>query len=211
MDVCGVVLAAGGGSRLGRGPKALLTHRGAPLVEHVVGALRDGGCDRVVVVLGAEADRVRAATELGSARVLVNHDWAGGLASSFRAGVAAAMATTQEGAADAPGQAPPSGIDAVLIALVDQPGVSGALVAHLLAEHRPGTVTAARFGPRARPGHPMVLDAGIAVAAAALATGDEGARRYLRAHPEVLRPVDCTGLGAAEDVDVPADLHRLEA
>ncbi|WP_231955547.1 nucleotidyltransferase family protein [Occultella aeris] len=196
MDACGVVLAAGAGSRLGLGPKALLDFRDAPLVEHVVGALRDGGCDRVVVVLGAEAARVRLCTDLGDARVVVNADWASGLASSFRTGVAAAQAA---------GPVP------VLIALVDQPGVSGELVAHLLAEHRAGTVTAARFGPNARPGHPMVFDADVAAEAAARATGDEGARRYLRAHPEVLRPVDCTGLGAAEDVDVVGDLHRLRS
>ncbi|MFE0084546.1 NTP transferase domain-containing protein, partial [[Kitasatospora] papulosa] len=50
--VAGVLLAAGGGRRLGGRPKALLEHRGRPLVEHAVRALRNGGCGPVHVVLG---------------------------------------------------------------------------------------------------------------------------------------------------------------
>jgi len=48
-----VLLAAGAGTRLGRGPKALLPHRGGTLVEHATATLLAGGCDAVVVVLGA--------------------------------------------------------------------------------------------------------------------------------------------------------------
>lgn len=50
--VAGLLLAAGGGRRLGGRPKALLEHRGHPLVEHAVEVLRTAGCARVHVVLG---------------------------------------------------------------------------------------------------------------------------------------------------------------
>ena len=56
-----MLLAAGAGSRLGRGPKALLPYRGRTLVEHLAQVLRDGGCRETVVVLGAGAAEVRAA------------------------------------------------------------------------------------------------------------------------------------------------------
>ncbi|MGC3002962.1 NTP transferase domain-containing protein, partial [Streptomyces sp. G35A] len=62
--VTGLLLAAGGGRRLGGRPKALLPHRGRPLVEHAVRVLRAGGCERVHVVLGAGADEVRARARL---------------------------------------------------------------------------------------------------------------------------------------------------
>ncbi|MYS11359.1 NTP transferase domain-containing protein, partial [Streptomyces sp. SID6041] len=57
--VAGLLLAAGGGRRLGGRPKALLTHRGRPLVEYAVGVLRAAGCEVVHVVLGASAGLVR--------------------------------------------------------------------------------------------------------------------------------------------------------
>ena len=131
-----VLLAAGAGSRLGRGPKALLPHHGRPLVEHVASVLVAGGCDEVVVVLGAEAARVAAAADLTTARVVVNPDWATGMASSLRAGVATALEPHD-------GEAPAR----VVVAHVDQPGVAPADVARLLAAHRPGRVRRGRVGP----------------------------------------------------------------
>ena len=71
-----VLLAAGAGTRLGLGPKALLPFRGRTLVEVLADVLLAGGCREVVVVLGADAARVRAATDLGRHRVIDNPDWA---------------------------------------------------------------------------------------------------------------------------------------
>src|SRR5687768_9682673 len=62
--VAGLVLAAGGGRRYG-GPKALVSRQGQLLVERAVATLRDGGCAPILVVVGAEADRVRAEATLG--------------------------------------------------------------------------------------------------------------------------------------------------
>ena len=112
----GIVLAAGAGTRLGLGPKALLPYRGHPLVEAVAGALLDGGCREVVVVLGAGAPDVAAATDLERYRAAVNPDWQTGMGSSFLLG---------EREADA--------ADHLLIALVDQPGLTPETVARLLA------------------------------------------------------------------------------
>ncbi|QJW37408.1 nucleotidyltransferase family protein [Cellulosimicrobium protaetiae] len=217
----GVLLAAGAGRRLGLGPKALLPHRGRPLVEHVARVLHDGGCDVVVVVLGAEADRVRAEASLGDphVRAVVNPDWASGMASSLRAGVAAALDL-------APAR--------VVVAHVDQPGVVPDDVARLLAAHRPGRVTASRWTTsperRARHGgrseaendpqvvfgvertprwaHPLVLDAGLAAPAAASARGDHGARDFLRAHADLIDVVDHPGDG--RDLDTATDLDLLD-
>jgi nicotine blue oxidoreductase len=226
VSVIAVLLAAGAGSRLGRGPKALLPYRGRTLVEQLAGELRAGGCSGVVIVLGAGADDVRRQGRLEDYRVVANARWASGLGSSFRLGVAAA-----------------EGAEAVLVALVDQPGVTSALVRRLLERHRPGRITAAAYSPevitggyaasstpapnpastapghssaalapeiKLRRGHPIVFDASLAAAAAAEAAGDAGARDYLDRHPELIDLVDCSDLGSPADVDTPADLHLLD-
>lgn len=205
-----VLLAAGAGTRLGRGPKALLPHRGGTLVEHATRVLLTGGCDAVVVVLGAEAARVRAGSSLDGhgVRVVDNPDWATGMASSLRVGVAAAL-----GLASA----------RVVVAHVDQPGVGPDDVARLLAAHRPGRVTASRWlaggaaenaaedaagAGRPRWAHPLVLDATLAAPAAASARGDHGARDFLRAHADLVDVVDHPGDG--RDLDTAADLDLLD-
>ncbi|MFE6969402.1 NTP transferase domain-containing protein [Isoptericola sp. NPDC057653] len=207
-----VLLAAGAGTRLGRGPKALLPHRGRPLVEHVARVLADGGCDDVVVVLGADAARVATAadrlTGTAGVRVVVNERWATGMGSSLQAGVAAAL-QPDDG----------SPVARVVVAHVDQPGVTPGDVARLLAAHRPGRVTASLWadapasdqaGPeqgRPRWSHPLVLDAALAGPAAASAEGDAGARAFLRAHAALIDVV--THPGDGRDLDTEADLDLL--
>ena len=191
-----VLLAAGAGTRLGLGPKALLPFRGRTLVEVLSDVLLAGGCREVVAVLGADASTVRAGTDLSRHRVIDNPDWATGMGSSFRLGVAAAAPE-----------------DHVLVALVDQPGLTPGTVARLLAAHRPGRVTAAAYrdaeGTLQR-GHPLLLDAGLRAEAAETATGDAGARVFLRAHPDLIDLVDCSALSGGEDLDSPEQLHLLD-
>ncbi|WP_255437009.1 NTP transferase domain-containing protein [Cellulosimicrobium sp. TH-20] len=199
-----VLLAAGAGSRLGRGPKALLPHRGGTLVEHATRTLLAGGCDAVVVVLGAGAAGARAGSSLDGpgVHVVENPDWATGMASSLRVGVAAALDLVPA---------------RVVVAHVDQPGVGPDDVARLLATHRPGRVTASRWlaaaegaagAGRPRWAHPLVLDAALAGPAAASARGDHGARDFLRAHADLVDVVDHSGDG--RDLDTAADLDLLD-
>ncbi|MFF1253307.1 nicotine blue oxidoreductase [Pseudarthrobacter sp. NPDC058329] len=203
----GVVLAAGAGTRLGRGPKALLPYRGRPLVESVAAALFDGGCREVVVVLGAGAAAVASIAELDRYRMVVNREWQSGMGSSLLLGNATAD----------PG-------DHLMVALVDQPGLTPRTVGRLLAAHRPGRVTAAaydggaaatgpastnRAGGRLRRGHPLVIDVSLRQAVAATVAGDAGARGFLRVHPELVDEVDCSDLSTGEDIDTPEQLYLL--
>src|SRR5690242_17610155 len=116
--IAGLVLAAGGGRRYG-GPKALVRHAdGRLLVERAVGTLRDGGCASVHVVVGAEADRVRAEADLGAVSLVDNPGWRTGMGSSLRAGLAALSVTEAE---------------ATVVLLVDTPGITAAAVARVAA------------------------------------------------------------------------------
>ena len=99
------------------------------------------------------------------------------------------------------------------MALVDQPGLTPETVARLLAAHRPGRVTAAAYrGPEGKlqRGHPLLLDATLREEAAKTATGDAGARHFLRAHPDLVDLVDCSDLSGGEDLDTPDQLHLLD-
>lgn len=119
--VVGVVLAAGAGTRMGR-PKALV-HRadGRSWLDLSVTALLDGGCAEVVVVLGAADREARALVPARpTVRSVVAVDWARGPSASLRAGLAAARATR--------------GVDAVLVSLVDLPGLPAGAVRRVLAD-----------------------------------------------------------------------------
>ncbi|MFJ9733878.1 NTP transferase domain-containing protein [Streptomyces sp. NPDC101171] len=193
-SVAGLVLAAGGGRRLGGRPKALLEHRGRPLVEHAVGVLRAAGCGRIHVVLGAAADEVRARADLGGCVTVTNPGWAEGMGSSLRAGLASLAGT---------------GVAAALVSLVDQPGIGPAAAARVLDafEDRNSLVSAAYGGVR---GHPVLFGAAHWAGIEASATGDRGARAYLREHQAALRLVECADVAEPYDIDTEADLSHLE-
>ncbi|WP_031078397.1 nucleotidyltransferase family protein [Streptomyces sp. NRRL WC-3742] len=192
--VAALVLAAGGGRRLGGRPKALIRYGGRPLVEHTVAVARAGGCPEVVVVLGAAAAQVRTTAHLPGCRLVANPDWASGMGSSLRAGLAAL----------------PPGVSAALVLLVDTPGVTPAAVARLLAAHRAGAeLAAAAYGGRR--GHPVLIGARHFAEAAAGAHGDSGARALLAAHAAETALVECADVAVPDDLDTPADLARWGA
>ena len=199
-NVTAVLLAAGAGTRLGLGPKALLPFRGRTLVEVLAEVLLNGGCSEVVAVLGAEAEQVLASTSLGRAeqrgvRAVVNPEWNSGMAGSFLLGVEKAS----------PG-------DHILVTLVDQPGLTADLVRRLLAAHLPGRATAAGYrgvSGKLRRGHPLLLDASLRAPASETAAGDSGVRLFLQANPELVDLVDC-GYEGGEDIDTRDLMHLLD-
>jgi CTP:molybdopterin cytidylyltransferase MocA len=170
----GLVLAAGAGRRHG-GPKAPLVVDGERLVDRAVRVLRDGSCDQVIVVLGAWVGDVPGAS------VVVNPDWASGLASSLRAGLQAA-----EGHPDC---------DRVLVTLVDLPGLTAAAVQRVADSG--GELAAAASGGRR--GHPVALGRAHWAALMREASGDQGARGYLAAHGVAL--VEVGDVASGGDLD----------
>lgn len=189
MSVAGLLLAAGAGTRFG-GPKALVAWDGELLVHRAARVLREGGCDPVVLVVGAQADRVREAAGLPD--VVLSPDWSTGMGASLRAGLAGL----------------PAGTDACVVALVDQPLVGSAAVARLRAAWADGAVAAVATYA-GRPRNPVLLDRSVWGEVAALAEGDAGARAWLRAHPDRTTAVPCDDTGSPDDVDTPADLAAL--
>jgi CTP:molybdopterin cytidylyltransferase MocA len=182
--VAALVLAAGGGRRYGM-PKALVEYEGSLLVERAV-RTATAVCDPVLVVLGARAVDVWRSADLGGATVLANADWETGMASSLRTGL--------DGLRGWPGR-----VDAVLVLLVDMPGMTPAVLARMAEHAAPHALAVPTYdGVR---GHPVLLGREHWAGVADSAIGDEGARRYLAAHQ--VTEVDCTGLADPVDLDVP--------
>jgi CTP:molybdopterin cytidylyltransferase MocA len=200
--VAGLVLAAGAGSRLGR-PKALLSDAdGTSWVARAVDALRSGGCATVHVVIGAAASEVGPRVP-ASAVVVVADDWAEGMGASLRAGLTAVAAENPAA-------------QAVIVMLVDTPGVTREVVSRLLEKvetdsaHRleRGRVAAAlaRSSYQGRLGHPVLIGRDHWDGVTATARGDRGARDYLSAH--AVSVIECGDIGSGDDIDTATALER---
>jgi molybdenum cofactor cytidylyltransferase len=157
--VTGLVLGAGGSRRLGR-PKQLLPYRDGTLLGHVVGVARACRFDQLVVALGGAADEVRASVDLADADVVVNDAYGEGCSSS----IAAAL-----GALDAR-------CDVMVLMLGDQPGVTAAAVAALLAGRADAPLAACRYDDGR--GHPLAFARATFPELAGL-HGDKGVWRLL--------------------------------
>jgi len=191
--VAGVLLAAGEGSRFGR-PKALVELDGQTLAERGVTLLRAGGTDPVLIVTGAAQVELRPEHQ---ARTVYNREWRTGMGSSLRA---ALRALTEL-------EAGPE-IGAVVVALADQPLVGAEAVGRLIAAYRAGAgVAVAAYG--GKPRNPVLLAREHWPEVIATATGDQGARAFLRTRPELVTLVECGDTGRPDDIDTPADLEHI--
>jgi len=189
--ICAVVLAAGRSQRMGT-QKLLLPVGGQPLIARIIDQVLASSVDCVLVVTGADTDRIAAALAGRSVTFVVNHDPQGEMLTSVRCGLAAL----------------PPQCTAALIVLGDQPGVTAEVLERLLqafpAAGR-GIVVPTAQGRR---GHPLLV---------ALHYRDElltqydavGLRGLLQAHPEDVLEVEVGAPGILEDLDTPQDFQRL--
>jgi nicotine blue oxidoreductase len=170
----GVLLAAGAGTRYGM-PKVLADD--GRWLRACVAALAAGGCDDVVVVLGAAVIDVPA-----PARAVVAQDWDRGLSASVRAGIDA--------------------VDASYLVLhaVDTPDVGADTVRRVLAAAQSSASGLARARYGDRPGHPVVIARRHWPDVVAGLHGDEGARPFLAGRSDVVA-VDCADLASGHDID----------
>jgi CTP:molybdopterin cytidylyltransferase MocA len=181
--VTGLVLAAGAGTRYGM-PKALVPYPDRLLVELAADTLGAAGCARTVVVLGAQAARVRVAAP-GLPETVVNPDWASGLGSSLRVGLWAVTGTPATAAVVLP---------------VDMPGVTAEAVRRVVDRATPSALVVGGYGERR--GHPVLLGRDHWAGVIDHALGDRGARDYLRAHADQVEVVAVGDVADDQDIDV---------
>lgn len=184
MTTCGLVLAAGAGTRFGSSTSKLLADLdGRPLLEHAVRAqCAVEALERVVVVLGACSDQILERVEFGRAEPVVCPEWEAGQSASLRCGVGRL-----------------SGAERVIVTLGDEPLITPEVIARFV-----GAPAGARAVYDGRPGHPVVLGPAQLAELKEL-SGDRGARALLGDGPQI----ECSALCSGADVDTPADLEAI--
>jgi CTP:molybdopterin cytidylyltransferase MocA len=187
--VSAIVLAAGVGSRFGGG-KLLTRLGGQPIIEAVLDNLRDAPVEEVIVVIGADAKRLREVCERYGVRTVDNEEWERGQSTSVLAGLRACDG------------------EAAVVLLGDQPLIGAGAVERLVAAFAGGArVAVATFGGKWR--NPVLFSREVWPLLETELAGDEGARPVLRRHPELVVEVPCEGVGDPMDVDTREDLRRL--
>lgn len=187
-----LILSAGTSTRMGR-PKPLVPVLGQPLLARVLETVRSVHPFETVVVLGADAERVRKGVDLSGTTVVVNPEFGEGMGSSLRRGAAAA----------APSKGP------VLILLGDQPFVSPATLRALVERHAAGTAKILVPTFEGVRGNPVLLDRAVLPELGDV-RGDIGCRAIFPGHTADLVEVPVKDPGVLIDVDTPEELDRLE-
>ena len=188
--VSAIVLAAGGGSRFGGG-KLLAKLGGRPIIETVLHNLREAPVDEIIVVVGADAQRLRGVCEAYGVRIVANEEWERGQSTSVLAGLRAC------------------GGEAAVVLLGDQPFIGAEAVERLVSAFSEGArVAVATYGGKRR--NPVLFSREVWPLLEAELAGDEGARSVLRRHPELVVEVPCEGVGDPADIDTREDLRRLQ-
>lgn len=185
--MCGVLLAAGAGTRAG-GPKALRHDPdGTSWLLRSIDVLLEGGCREVAVVLGCSSERARhilrdaGYLDMRAVRMVEAADWESGMSASLRAGMAAV----------------PADAGCALVHLVDLPDVGAEVVRRVaLGAHRGALARAAYAG---RPGHPVLFGADHLQGMLDHLTGDAGAKNYLANHHA--HHIECGDLATGNDQD----------
>ncbi len=185
----GIILAAGKSSRFGQ-PKQLLMWKAQPLVRHVAQAAIAAGLEPVVVVLGAYANEIRATIEDLPLRIVINHEWTGGLSSSIKAGL----------------HALPQNTGGAIFFQADQPQIPPKLVMSLVDTHRANLhpiIAPLIHGQR---GNPVLFDATIFTELTKL-EGDIGGRALFQQHPP--HWLEWMDEKCLLDIDSPEDYQKL--
>ena len=190
-----ILLAAGESSRMGQ-LKALLPWRGRSLLEHQVSALREGGADRVVVVLGHRADDLRPLLE-GKDGVswTLNLDYLQGKTTSIRAGLSALNYPA---------------LDVILLLNVDQPR-DAADIARVLEAHRAhgNAVTVPEY--RGKGGHPIALSATLLPELLEIDEDTQGIKAVVRRRPESVQRLPLDNPGILLDLNTPEQYQAAVA
>jgi molybdenum cofactor cytidylyltransferase len=186
--VAGLVLAAGGSSRLGQ-PKQTLPYNGTTLLGHVLDSARACGFDQLVVALGGAADEVRAKVHLRGADVVENQSYGDGCSSSIAAALPALDPRCET----------------LVLMLGDQPGVGPTVVRTLLARHGQAPIAVCRYEDGR--GHPFAFRRAVFGELAEL-HGDKAVWKLIERRPADVVEVRVPGR-VPPDVDTWADYEAL--
>ncbi len=191
-QIAAVVLAAGASTRFGR-PKQLLDWRGKPLLAHVTDVALSAGLAPVIVVLGCQAEAIRAAMDAGVDRqIVMNWRWEEGMSTSVQAGLAALPPETE----------------AAIFLQCDQPLITPDLLRALATRSEESGAPIVHPTHAGRRGTPVLFARRLFPELGAV-TGDEGGRSLIIRHAKEVANVEVADPDVLADIDTPADYERL--
>lgn len=190
--VAAIILAAGGSTRMGE-LKQLLPVDGQPMVRRVTQMACAAGLAQVIVVIGAQADRVQEAVHGLPVEIVVNEQWAAGMSRSVRAGLEAVRPDIQ----------------AALIVLADQPRLTPALLQKLVSRYEATRATIVAPFYQGRQGNPVLFDRALFAELMAI-EGDQGGRSLLARYPEQIERVEVDDPAVVLDIDTREEYEQLD-
>jgi len=190
--VGGIVLAAGGSSRLGQ-PKQLLQFKGKSLLRHAAEAMSASMCAPAVAVLGAEVERAAAEIEGLAVTACVNEDWRSGMSSSINVGLTKLIEIEPD-------------LDAILISLCDQPLITAEMLNRFVEKYKVSDSAIIAASYSGVYGVPALFSRELFDELAHL-EGDKGARVLIR-HLADIETIDLPE--AAFDIDKIDDAVKLK-
>lgn len=178
-----VVLAAGESRRMGQ-PKMLLPFRGKPMIEHIIENIRTAGLEDIIVVIGAEKEKLPVLLQKLSVNFCVNNEYRQGMLSSVICGIMNL----------------PENVSAMLIFPGDQPLISPDTIAAVVK--RSISTDKGIIIPvfKNRRGHPVLIDAKYRSAILNL-NPEEGLRSLAASHPEDVCEIETDDPGILKDFD----------
>jgi molybdenum cofactor cytidylyltransferase len=187
--IAALLLAAGSSQRMGESNKLVATIGGRPLVRIAAEAALGSSAQSLTVVTGFQPEAVAMALGGFDYTRVHNPEFAGGLSTSLRAGIAGL----------------PPDVDGVIVLLADMPGVTPALVDRLIEAFRPERVVVPMF--RGQRGNPVLWSRRFFPELAAV-SGDSGGRRLIEAHSDAVTEIEL-GAAVSLDVDTPEALAAV--
>ncbi|MBV6625846.1 MAG: nucleotidyltransferase family protein [Rivularia sp. (in: Bacteria)] len=187
-----IILAAGKASRMGK-PKQLLTYQGSNLISHAVKTGLNSICEHVVVVLGGYKEKIKPHINKLPVQIVENPHWETGMSSSIRAGIVAINQNNPN-------------LDAVIIALADQPLISETVFNQLIHKYQEtrNKIVASAYDDII--GVPALFNCALFPELMQL-KGDKGAKALMREYQDELLTIEIPE--AAIDIDTPDDYEKL--
>jgi molybdenum cofactor cytidylyltransferase len=194
--IVAVVLAAGESSRMGR-PKALLPIQGVRFIEKIVTSLKSTRIEKIVVVLGHDAEEMRQKIADLPVAIVINNDYKNGQLSSLVAAIREIDSWKS-----------PAEVDGILVHLVDHPYISAPLVDAMIARFYESKklIVVPRY--RGRRGHPVIFSRSL-FPELQNAPLEQGAKTVVHAHQDDALEIDTDDEGVTIDIDTPEEYQDL--